>query len=246
MQKGERKKALELMKEHPNYFAFSEKYHLDVKNPTAIQPQQFYDHISEAISAALIIPRQVLLGIEVGKVTGAEIGFADYYRDIKDNQELVFTPHLLRIYDLLAKANNRDFSKYYIDWEITYIDEMAEAELEGKRAAAVCNLRSSNPPLITVKEARRMLNEGLIDLDPDLEPDIKPIIPNPLLPNPNPNVPPSKNPPEGPQPPPDRIVKPVTRNMTKDEQGMIDALTQILAKKERKLGEEILSEQEKQ
>lgn len=245
MQKNERTKALALLKEHPNYFAFSEKYHLDVTNPSAIQPQQYYDHISEAISAALIIPRQVLLGVEIGRVTGAEIGFADYYRDIKDNQELVYTPHILRLYKLLAESNDRDFSKFEIEWEVTYIDEMAEAELLGKRAAAAVNLRSSTPPLISVREARQMINEGSIELDPDDEPEENPL---PIVQQ-NPNVPPPKKPSEPQRPEPSsRLIKPVTRAMTQDEKDSIQALNDLRdlqAKKEKELGKEILEEQEK-
>lgn len=266
MQKAERKKALELLKQHPNYFAFSEKYKLEVTNPAAINPTPFYDHITEAISAALIIPRQVLLGVEVGRVTGAEIGFADYYRDIKDNQDLVYTPLLQRLYDLLAAAYDRDFTKYDIVWEITYIDEMAEAELLGKRAAAAVNLRSAQQPIISIEEARRMISEGQIDLDPKEIPEEKPIAP---LGQPT-NVPPRKpQEPDGPQPPknPDRLIKPVTREQEKQEvneavteslnndqqdnwkQEMIDSykeMRELIAKKERKLGEEILAEQEKE
>lgn len=238
MQKNEREKALKLLREHPNYFAFSEKYSLDVKNPTAINPTPFYDHIAEAIASALVIPRQVLLGIEIGRVTGAEIGFADYYRDIKDNQELVYTPHILRLYELLAKANNREFGKYKIEWNITYIDEMAEAELLGKKVAAAVNARSSNPPLVSVREARRMLNEGNIMLDPDDEPEEKVDV----------TVPPRKpQSPERPEPP-KRLVKPVVREQTENEKEMIEALKVLraeIAMKERKLGEKILEEQEK-
>jgi len=238
MQKNERDKALKLLKEHPNYFAFSEKYKLEVINPSSIQPQQYYDHISEAISAALIIPRQVLLGVEIGRVTGAEIGFADYYRDIKDNQELVYTPHLLRLYDLLAKANGRDFSKYTIEWNITYIDEMAEAELLGKRVAAAVNGRSSNPPLLTLSEARRMLNEGAVELDPEVEPEST-----------VPEIPPKEpQPPKGPEPP-SRQVKPVIRETTSEEKEMMEALKKLrdeVALRERKLGEKILEEQDKE
>ena len=242
MQKNERDKALKMMEAHPNYYAFSEKYKLDIINPTSINPTPFYDHISEAISAALIIPRQVLLGIEIGRVTGAEIGFADYYRDIKDNQELVYTPHILRIYDLLAKSRGRDFSKYTISWNVTYIDEMAEAELMGKRVAAVVNARSANPPLISWKEARQMLNEGQIALDPDAEPEP---MKEELGPQKGPNSP------KGPkaEQPSERIVKPTTRENTKEEQDMIFSLIKLRdeqALKERKLGEEILEEQGKE
>ena len=239
MQKGEREKALKLLREHPNYFAFSEKYKLDVTSPAAINPTPFYEHIEDAISAALVIPRQVLKGIEIGRVTGAEIGFADYYRDIKDNQDLIYTPLLMRLYELLAKSKDRDFSKYEMEWETTYIDEMAEAELLGKRVAAAVNARSSNPPLISVREARRMMNDGHLELDPDDEPEEKPV---------EQVVPPRKpNEPERPTPP-DRLVKPVVRETTDDERELIatlKALREEVALKERKLGEKILEEQEK-
>jgi hypothetical protein len=235
MQKNERTKALELLKEHPNFFAFSEKYKLEVIAPTAINPTPFYEHVSEAIAAALIIPRQVLLGVEIGRVTGAEIGFADYYRDIKDNQELIYTPHLSRLYDLLAKANGRDFSKYDIVWEVTYIDEMAEAELLGKRTAAAVNARSSNPPLVTLKEARRMLNEGQVELDPEVEPESEKV-----------NELPPRIPQEPERPtPPDRLIKPVIRENTSEERDMIQALRdlrEIQAKKEKELGKQIIKE----
>jgi len=241
MQQKERKKALELLKQHPNYFAFSEKYKLEVTNPAAINPTPFYDHITEAISAALIIPRQVLLGVEIGRVTGAEIGFSDYYRDIKDNQDLVYTPHIERLYDLLFKSYGRDFDKYEIVWETTYIDEMAEADLLGKRVAAAVNARSAQQPIITLKEARRMISEGQIDLDPDVEPEVKPVE--------QPLQSPPRRPSEPERPvPPDRLVKPAKRENSDDDewqQDMIDALKMLQAQKERKLGEEVLAEQEK-
>lgn len=266
MQKAERTKALELLKQHPNYFAFSEKYKLEVTNPASINPTPFYDHITEAISAALIIPRQVLLGVEIGRVTGAEIGFADYYRDIKDNQDLVYTPLIQRLYDLLAIAYSRDFTKYDFVWEITYIDEMAEADLLGKRVAAAVNARSAQQPIISIEEARRMISEGQIELDPNNIPESKPVI-TPNIPQ-STNIPPPK-PPQEPQPPtpPDRLIKPVTREQEKQEvnemvteslehdqqeswrQEMIDSykeMRELIAKKERKLGEEIIAEQNKE
>jgi hypothetical protein len=142
------------------------------------------------------------------------------------------------LYKLLADANERDFSKFEIEWEITYIDEMAEAELLGKRTAAAVNARSSNPPLISVREARRMINEGGVELDPDYEPEEKPIQSD--------EVPPRKNPSEPQRPePPSRLVKPVVRAMTVDEMEMIKALNDLRdlqAKKEKELGKEIIKE----
>jgi hypothetical protein len=243
MQKKERDKALALLKQHPNYFAFSEKYKLEVTNPAAINPTPFYDHITEAISAALIIPRQVLIGIEIGRVTGAEIGYADYYRDIRDNQDLVYTPLIQRLYDLLLAAYDRDFSKYDVSWNTIYIDEMAEADLLGKRVAAAVNAKSGG--VVSTEEARKMMNEGHIELDPEDEPEIE---------QPQQSEMPPKKPqePDGPQrpEPPERLIKPAKREtqLADYEVEMIEALKRIReeqAAKEKKLGEEILAEQEK-
>jgi hypothetical protein len=113
---------------------------------------------------------------------------------------------------------------------------MAEADLLGKRVAAVVNARSSIPPIISLREARRMLNDGQVELDPDENPSEEIT-----------QVPPKK--PQEPSPiiPPDRLIKPVTRAMGTDEKEMIEALYKFRdeqAKKERKLGEEILKEQD--
>jgi|GEM_PF-2109751 len=238
MQKAERTKALELLAKHPNYFAFSEKYKLEVINPTAINPTPFYEHVVQAVADALIMPKHVLQGLVVGRVTGAEVGWADYYRDIRDNQDLVYTPLIEKLYGYLGKSNNKDFSKYEVVWETTYIDELAEAEILGKRVAAAANAKSAG--LISIKEARRIINEGNIELDPEKIPkqETKSEIPVPSN-----GEPPKKN--EIPEKPNERIVKPVKREEDNYKEKMIDSLKDII-KRERKLGEEILKEQEEQ
>jgi hypothetical protein len=248
MQKAEKERALEMLREHPNFFAFNEKYHFDIKNPTAINPTPFYEHITEAISATLVVPRQILLGVQEGRVTGAEIGFADYYRDIKDNQDLVYTPLIERLYDYLGKAYDKDLSKYDACWNTTYIDELAEADVLGKRITAAVNARSPIKPIISIKEARRIISEGQIELDPEDVP--KEELKQPLSPNGEKQIPK-----EGPNDNPkdiDRNIKPVKRETEKDiqdewKQDMIDAYKEIKKfqiEKEKELGKQILKEQE--
>jgi hypothetical protein len=200
MTKEERKKALKLLETHPNAYAFNEKYKLDITQASAINPVEFYNFIVLSIASALNMPTQVLKGLEVGRVTGAEIGYADYYRDISDEQELVATPLLIELYTQLLEPDGRTFD-YDLIWNIIYIDEMAEAELLGKRVAGAANARASK--LITMKEARQMISKGQIELDEEVIPDDFP------EPNPEPN-----GPDNGPQPP-NRLVKPVKRDMEK-------------------------------
>ncbi len=241
MTKAEKEKAVELMQTHPNFFAFSDKYTFDIKNPTAINPTPFYEHTIQAIADALIMPKHVLQGIVVGRVTGAEVGWADYYRDIRDNQDLVYTPLIERLYKLLGDAYSKDFEKYEIVWETTYIDELAEAEILGKKVAAAVNARAGNKPLITIKEARRIINEGNIELDPEEIPEEEQ---EPTSQVSSDGKTPEKNETPNNQ---ERLVKPVTKEHLENYQKeMIEnykALQEII-KKERKLGEEILKEQD--
>jgi len=200
MTREERKKALKLLETHPNAYAFNEKYTLDITQASAINPVEFYNFIVLSIASALNMPTQVLKGVEVGRVTGAEIGYADYYRDIADEQDLIVTPLLIELYSQLFHSDERLFD-YDLVWNIIYIDEMAEAELLGKRVAGAANARASK--LITLKEARQMISKGQIELDENLIPDDFP------EPNPQPS-----GPDIGPQPP-NRLVKPVKRNTEK-------------------------------
>jgi len=216
MTKNERTKAIELLATHPNYFAFSEKYKLDVTKPESINPQYFYEWLEICIAAVLVMPKHVLTGVQVGRVTGAEIGYGDYYRDIKDTQDLVYTPLLNKLFNYLYNAYGREF-EYNIEWETIYIDEMAEAELMQKRADAVSKLLSSNRVIITDKEAREIMSEGKIYLEPE-------------IPLPEPDF-------------PDRKPIPPSRPMNEDN--IQEEIEMDLAiKKEKELGKKLLQEQE--
>jgi len=171
MQPNERKEVLKQMATHPNFYANSDKWKLKIHNPTAIDPKEFYNYLILAIASVFVMPTQVLLGVQIGKVTGAETGYSDYYRDVKDKQELLDSPQVKQMYtEVFAGYKNssgkqKEF-KYNPVWNDIYVGELAESELLGKRAATIMILMGTNPPIISQEEARQMMNKGVIYLDP--------------------------------------------------------------------------------
>ena len=163
---NERKEMLKFASKHPHTFVGNEKYKLAIHNPTAIDPQPFYDYLIMSIAAILVMPSHVLKGLGDGEKSGAEIGYSDYYKDIYDSQELIYKPQLRKLYELLFKSSNRIFD-YNIIFNPVYVGELAEAEVDGKRAATAVNLKAS--AIVDTEEARRMYNEGHIYLDPTKE-----------------------------------------------------------------------------
>jgi len=192
----EKKEAEQLIATHPGAYIHNQEVKLDIKNPTAIDPEPFYDYIVLNIAAAINMPTHILTGIQTGKVTGSEIGFGDYYRDVKDEQEIEFTPILEKLYSQILNARGRDW-KYNIVWNTIYIDEMSEATLLEKKinaAEKAMNGTKGAGGFIDMEEAREILNKGQIMVDPKKKiKRVKPIVP----PN-QPPQPPSKPPtPEG-------------------------------------------------
>jgi len=116
------------------------------------------------------MPTHILTGIQVGKVTGAEVGTGDYVKDCRDDQELDYSPLLTRLYSMLLKGKGRSFSKYEIVWNPIYIDEMSEADILLKRVQAAdlaYNGARGAGGFIEDSEARRIFNEGQIELEVD-------------------------------------------------------------------------------
>jgi hypothetical protein len=174
-----------IAEKHPHIYIGNEKDKLEIINPESIDPEPFYNYVIMAIAAVLVMPTHVLKGVEVGQVTGAETGYADYYKDIRDSQELVYKPQLEKLYTWLFKAyfKNRKFD-YEIEFNPMYVGEMAEAEVDAKRSATAVNLKAAN--VIDLMESRKYMNEGHIYLNPEkkieqIEPliDKEPIKPNP-------------------------------------------------------------------
>jgi len=173
---------------HPGAWIHGDDEKLTAVNPVAINPKPFYDYIVMNIAAALIMPTHLLVGIQVGKVTGAEIGFGDYYKDVKDFQELVETPLLEKLYKTILERKGRVW-KYNIKWNPIYIDELAEAEIMGKRVIAAetaLNGTKGVGGFIDQEESREIFNKGQIKLDTKkkIKPRTPPIAPKPDMPVP--------------------------------------------------------------
>jgi len=194
-----------IAKTHPGTYIHDQDTEISVHNPTAIDPKPFYDYVVLNIAAALNMPTHVLTGIQTGRVTGSEIGFADYYRDIHDEQELEITPQLEYLYARILRARGRKW-KYQLVWNPIYIDEMTEANLMEKRinaAEKALNGTKGIGGFIDTEEARTMFNKGQITIDPS-----KTVKPRP-----------QPKPPE----PSERDIKPPTpKRIPKENQAMID------------------------
>jgi len=166
------KELKEVASTHPSSWVHDEDdFELDVIQPNAIDPEHFMNFLVLNIASVLVMPVHVLTGIQVGKVTGAEIGFADYYRDIKDTQELVYTPLIEDLYRRIIEARGRKW-KYDLVWQTVYVDELGEANIMEKRMAFVS--QGIQAGIIDKEEGRKMLNEGMIELDihKEIEPPI--------------------------------------------------------------------------
>ena len=162
---------------HPTSWVHDEDdFEIDVINPDQLAPKDYMDFIVLNIASCLNMPVHVLTGIQVGKVTGAEIGFADYYKDILDMQELIYTPMIEDLYRRIIEARGRVW-KYSLVWNTVYVDEIGEANIMEKRMAFVT--QGIQAGVIDLEEGRRMLNEGLIELDinKSIKPPSRPIEP---------------------------------------------------------------------
>ena len=215
--------------EHPGAWIHKEDVIIKSVNPTAIDPQAFYEYVIMNIAAAIIMPTHLLTGIQVGKVTGAEIGFADYYRDVKDNQELDESPLIEKLYKAILESRGRVW-KYCIKWNQIYVDELAEAEIMLKRTQAAdlaLNGTKGIGGFADEEEVRTMYNKGQIELDEKKK--IKHRAPPPL---------PAPKPPQ----------KPTDKNeyeyqLSVSEKAMIKRRRETI-KREKTLGKEILKEQD--
>lgn len=155
-------------RQHPSVWMHDpEDFEIDVIQPEAIDPKPFMEFLIQNIASALIMPVHVLTGIQVGRVTGAEIGYCDYYRDIKDMQELIYTPLIEDLYRRIIEARGRVW-KYGIIWQTVYVDESGEAGIMLTRTDFIVKAIAAG--VITVKEGRHMMNDGMVEIDPDKEP----------------------------------------------------------------------------
>lgn len=148
---------------HPGHWVHGDELTIDIKNPEAINPKPFYEYLIMKIAAALIMPTHVLTGVQTGRVTGSEVGFSDYYRDIHDIQEMEYNPIIRKLYGKLFSANGREW-RFRINWNTIYVDESGESAIIKTRSEAVKNLREVS--VINTDEAREYMNNGFTQLDP--------------------------------------------------------------------------------
>lgn len=178
MDDEQRKFYTKLAAQHPGTWIHDQDLTVDIKPASTVDPKPFYDYVVLNIAAALNMPTHVLTGIQMGRVTGAEIGFADYYRDVTDDQTLEMEPLIRKLYTRILKANGKKW-KYKITWNPIYIDEAAENKLLDIKITAADKAKKGG--LVDLEEGRRMINEGQIELDPTKEIE-QPITPQPGIP----------------------------------------------------------------
>jgi len=224
MNDEQKKKALEYFKSHPDFYVFDQDYQMDVKNPTRIDPRPFYDYFYVNIAAALVIPQHILTGVEMGNVTGSEVAVSDYYHDVENIQQMIFTPLLEKVYKNLFESNGIKW-KYYIDWNPIFVDELSEAKILQTRTYSAKEAKIAG--IIDVPEARKILNDGVVSLDVFKELKIKKDV-----------VPPTSDPNIQPQP----AMKQPTIRQSVDP---LNVVQREMIIKARELGEKELVEQEK-
>jgi len=223
-----------IAKQHPGAWIHDETADIKAINPQAIDPKPFYEYIVLKTASAFRMPTHILTGIQVGKVTGAEVGMGDYVKDIKDDQDLMYTPLIETLYETILKAKDRKW-KYNLVWNAIYIDELAEAEIMHKRVEAATlalNGQRGAGGFINKKEARLMYNKGQIELDAE---NIPTDIPKPPAP---------PKPPQDSDNDDDDKDNAYTRQLDDATKAMIKK-RKLQAANEKKLGDEIIEEQDK-
>ena len=168
-----------------NVQIFNEDAEWGVLNPTTMSPKEYYDYFFIKIAATLDMPQHILTGVQPGQLTGSEIGLADYYKNIINLQELIFTPILERIYKLVLEGNGRSFDDYKIVWNPIYIDENSEAQILLARSQAGALLHDRF--VINDGELRQIAREGIQNLSGEQvlsveKPAIEPVTPEDIIP----------------------------------------------------------------
>lgn len=175
MQDPELQKWEKTCNKHPGAYIHDETAEIKSIQPEAIDPKPFYEYLILKVAATFVMPTHILTGIQVGRVTGAEVGTGDYIKDIKDDQDLQDTPLLNDLYSKLLKSKQRTW-KYEIVWNPIYIDELAEAEIMLKRtqvADLAMNGSRGVGGFTSPKESREIFNRGQIVLSDNVPKDLK-------------------------------------------------------------------------
>jgi len=225
------KHMIKLFKEGNHFYVHDEAYELDVKNPTMGEPKSYFEFMYVNVAAVFMMPTHILTGIQPGHVIGSEIGVADYHKDLANDQSMIYTPLIEDLLQELLESMGKKWS-YEVVWSPTFVDELSEGKIMEKRALAAKEGYINR--ILGQKEARKVMKDGVIDINPEVIPDdIKKDEPSmgggPSLPNISPTG--TKNEQKA------FVIRPLTE---RQRQMIAD-----MAEKERQLGEEILKEQEK-
>lgn len=220
MSPDEKKEMLKIAATHPSAWVHDEDLEVDIKNPQAIDPKPFYDYVILNIAAALVMPTHILTGVQTGRVTGSEIGYGDYYRDVHDMQELIYQPLIEDLYRRIIEARGREW-KYKINFNTIYVDEKSEADIMKERvesAEKALNGTKGIGGFIDKEEARRIFNDGQIELEAEKKITFKPPLPKPDVPE-KPENP--HNPPKPPEMPEKKKVEKKLTELDSEQKAMI-------------------------
>ena len=95
-------------------YVWHDRLSLTQLNPTAINPEPYYDALRESIAAAIGLPAMFLVGAQAGAVTGSETNLDDYHSDLLQVQVSVLEPFIVRMVTGLTGVEPGDFD---IAWE---------------------------------------------------------------------------------------------------------------------------------
>lgn len=174
--------AKKILKKHPDFIVHDEDYELKVENPKSLDPKEYADYFYVNIASALEMPKQMLIGGDIGNITGSEVGLSSYYSDIENIQKIL-SENLTNIYEeLIYRIFGKDI-ELTLDWNEIFVDELSEAKILQTRSYSAVQCVNSMNPIISIEEARKMLRDGHVELDPDDVPEVKPAESN--VPDPN-------------------------------------------------------------
>jgi len=198
-----------------------------LNNPSTFDPSPILNHFYVNFSAILEMPMMLLIGEQKGKLTGSEVEMNDYYKSIQALQNIHLTPFITRMFKLLFG----DSWNYPIHWNPLFTDEKHDAEIKKLHAEYIWNLYEKG--LVELHEARQLLREEDIDVpeggdmdNPDFDEEQDAEYEQPGIP--------VFEVPDGEQAGAKSVAirDPTTKELN------------LLARKRRKLGEDILKEQE--
>ena len=181
MNDEEQDNMINVLKEHNKYLVHSERYTMDIKNPTRIDPKPFYEYFYTNTAAVFNMPTYMLIGGQSGNVTGSDVAFADYIQDISNIQNIILTPLIERVYKQLLESHGLPW-KYKIVWNPIFTDELSEAKILQTRSYSAT--QNVNAGIVSISEGREILNNGVVDLDVNKIPE-KPKPPEQPITDPN-------------------------------------------------------------